>query len=360
MQNKIKDKIISIGFVVILSLVFIINIIVKDKTISTTERRKLAQFPEITFKKLTSGQVGKEFEQYTLDQFIFRDYFVKIKNVYSTAVFKQKDTNGFFEIDGAIYKMEYPVNVKNIEKSADKIKYIQEKYLKDMKVYYSIIPDKNYYLLGDDHLKLDYNQIKEIMNNKLSDMEYIEISDCLVLEDFYKTDLHWKQERLENVVNKIGNSLNLDENNFDYDIINAGEFYGTYYSQYGRNLEPDNLYFLSNKILEEAKVYNYETQKYVKVYSDDVSKDKYDIYLHGATPLLTIENPNAKEEKELIIFRDSFGSSLTPLLIESYSKITLVDIRYISSQLLEKYIVFDDQDVLFIYSSLVLNQGVFK
>ena len=86
----------------------------------------------------------------------------------------------------------------------------------------------------------------------------------------------------------------------------------------------------------------------------------YDIYLSGATPLITIDNPNAKTKKELLLFRDSFGSSIAPLLVQEYSKITLIDIRYISSDLLDQYINFEKQDVLFLYSSLILNQNVFK
>ena len=62
----------------------------------------------------------------------------------------------------------------------------------------------------------------------------------------------------------------------------------------------------------------------------------------------------------MILFRDSFGSSLVPLLLDNYRKITLVDIRYISSKILEQYIDFNGQDVLFLYSSLVLNQNIFK
>ena len=42
-----------------------------------------------------------------------------------------------------------------------------------------------------------------------------------------------------------------------------------------------------------------------------------------------IYNENSFNDKELIIFRDSFASSLTPLLIKYYSKITLIDNRYI-------------------------------
>jgi hypothetical protein len=71
---------------------------------------------------------------------------------------------------------------------------------------------------------------------------------------------------------------------------------------------------------------------------------------------MTIENPNAGNDKELVIFRDSFGSSLAPLLVENYSKITLVDIRYVSSENIGRFIGFSDNcDVLFMYNTGTLN-----
>ena len=86
-------------------------------------------------------------------------------------------------------------------------------------------------------------------------------------------------------------------------------------------------------------------------------KDPYEIFLSGPISLITIENPNAKNGRELILFRDSFGSSIAPLFVEGYSKITLVDIRYLRADYLDKFIEFDDQDVLFLFSSLVLNNS---
>ena len=86
--------------------------------------------------------------------------------------------------------------------------------------------------------------------------------------------------------------------------------------------------------------------------------DKYDVYLSGATSLMVIENPSSTEERELIVFRDSFASSLIPLLVKSYSKITLVDTRYISPKILDRYIEFSNQDILFVYSTLIINNSV--
>ena len=87
------------------------------------------------------------------------------------------------------------------------------------------------------------------------------------------------------------------------------------------------------------------------------SLDKYDVYLSGATPLLTINNPNSDNNKELIIFRDSFGSSITPLILTGYSKVTLVDTRYMSPKLINQYIKFTNQDILFMYSTLIINNS---
>ena len=113
-------------------------------------------------------------------------------------------------------------------------------------------------------------------------------------------------------------------------------------------------------MLENCKVYKYEKNEETKIYNMDKTKayDKYDIYLSGATPLLRIDNPNSSTNKELIIFRDSYGSSLTPLLVEGYKKITVVDTRYISSKILNQYIEFTNQDVIFEYSTSLINDSI--
>lgn len=360
MQERIKNIIITIGFLTILLIVFLTNIIAKDKEISTTERRKLSQFPEINISKIFSGDFAKKFDKYSVDQFVARDSFRSIKAFNSMYVFKQKDNNKLFKKDGAIYKIEYPLNSNNVQKSANKINEIYKKYLQNMNVYYAIIPDKNYYLENDDHLKMDYNELFSIMNNSLKEIKYIDISNSLTLEDYYKTDLHWRQEKLDNVVNTIKNNMNLNSNKLEYEVKDVGKFYGTYYGQFGIDVQPDDMYILINKEIENCITYNYETKEYGKIYSTTETIDKYDIYLSGATPLITIENPNATTNKELLLFRDSFGSSIAPLLVQNYSKITLIDVRYISSELLDQYINFENQDVLFLYSCLILNQNVFK
>ena len=307
-------------------MVFILNIIAEDKQISNSERRKLSQFPKLNSEDILSGETSEDFEQYAMDQFILRDELRKIKSTISINIFKQQDNNKLFEKDNAIYKIEYPLNRSNVEKSSNKINEIYNKYLKDMNVYYAIIPDKNYYLENDNHLKMNYNELKEIVNNTLKDIKYIEIWEELSLDDYYRTDTHWKQENLQDVVNKIEKEMKLKSTtNKNYNIEEIGDFYGVYFGQLSANVEPDKIYVKTNDAIDNCITYNYENLKYGKVYDKEKYKtasDKYDMYLSGATQLISIENPNSNTEKELLLFRDSYGSSIAPLLLENYKKIT--------------------------------------
>lgn len=363
MSDKVKNKVVAIGFVLVLVLFFLINILKNDEKISNTERRTLAQFPEITVKKVINGDTSDQFEKYVTDQFIGRDTFRSIKSFFNINIFNQKDNNKLFIKDNAIYKIEYPLNENNVDKTAQKINNIYETYLQGMNVHYAIIPDKNYYLEDENYLKMDYLQLKQIMQETLKYMNYIDIWESLTLEDYYRTDTHWKQENLNEVVKVIQEGMNLEKIDVQYVEQEIGDFYGVYYGQLGLDVEPDKIKILNNEILEKCITYNWETQKQGQVYDMkkwEKSSDKYDIYLSGATPLISIENPNSSTEKELLLFRDSYGSSIAPLLINNYKKITLIDTRYISSKLLGEYVDFQEQDVLFLYNTLVLNQNILK
>ena len=136
-------------------------------------------------------------------------------------------------------------------------------------------------------------------------------------------------------------------------------FYGVYYGQSALPLQPDTICLLENDILNGCSVYDYETGKTGKLYDLDklTGKDPYAVYLSGSKSLLTIVNPAADSDRELLIFRDSFGSAIAPLLLENYAKVTLVDIRYLQIDILDRFLEFHGQDVLFLYSTLVLNNS---
>ena len=328
---------------------------------SRSERRRLAQKPEFSVENLSGGKFMKDFESYSLDQFPLRESFRNLKAQVQYRILLHKDNNGIYQVDGSFSKLETELNEGSVQKAAQKLNALREEHFPDSAVYYGVIPDKNYYLTQKNgYPHLDYGRLDEILDEQLQGMERIDLADCLSIEDYYKTDSHWRQERLESVAERIGKQLGVAVTPFaDYTVQTYDAFRGVYWGQSALKLPAEPLCYLTDSILENCTVHHYETGKDTGVYEPEKlsNRDPYDVFLGGADPLLTITNPNAETERELILFRDSFGSSLAPLLVREYRTVTLVDLRYLSSQLLDQFIDFHGQDVLFLYSPSVYNNS---
>lgn len=363
MRESMKNKAVVFVFAVYFIGGFLICLIRPSEEISQSERRKLEQFPKITGETIFNGNFMTDFGSYVADQFPLRDQFRTVKAVLQYHVFSQKDNNSIYVADGYVSKLEYPLKKSSVEKAAKKLNTLYEMYFAqgNHKVYYGVIPDKNYFLAEENgYPSMDYKEMVRILQANVEHMEYIPLFDTLALEDYYHTDTHWSQDKLQDTVNVIAQAMGFaDRLQSTYTIQEFAPFYGVYYGQAAIPMKPDTIYYLTNDIIEACTVYNYETGETTKVYNMEkiTGMDPYDLFLSGACSLMTVENPNAKTDKELILFRDSFGSSIAPLFLEAYRKVTLVDIRYITSEYLGKFLEFDSQDVLFLYSTLVYNNS---
>lgn len=363
MKNcKIKNF-LTVILVLILYLGFIIfKIIFPSQDYSMSERRVLKKLPQIKMEELLSGKYMEKFDDYTLDQFPLRDSLRSVKANISKNILFQKDNHGLYYKQGHLSKIEYPANDEKIERAMNKIREVYDKYISGTKckTYLSIIPDKNYFLASKNgYLSMDYPKVVDGIKDGLNFAEYIDIAQLLSLDDFYFTDQHWKQECIVDIGETISKKMDIPfENNFLVQTL-APPFYGAYYGQAALNVKPDEIKYLTSDTLNKCKVTSYNTgvAQPSAVYDMNKAKgrDPYEMFLSGSDALLVIDNPECTTGRKLVVFRDSFGSSLIPLMAFGYSQITLVDLRYIQSPLIKNYIDFDDQDVLFLYSTLVLN-----
>lgn len=329
---------------------------------SDTERRKLAQLPEISIDALLSGSFAEDFEAYTLDQFPARDSFRKLKAAVHYGVMGQRDNNGIYIVDNYAAELEYPLDADAVSYAMDRLTWLCENYLSQSRIYCAVVPDKGYYLAEENgYPAMDYQALFAMVQQALPQATHIDLTDSLEIGDYYYTDTHWRQEALLLAAQKLCQTMGVTPPQAeDYTQTQLDrDFYGVYYGQAALPMEAEPMYILESELLGACSVYNYETGSYTAVYDMDklTGKDMYEVYLSGSQSLLRIENPSAATDRELIVFRDSFASSLIPLLVQDYAAVTLVDIRYISSQLLDRYLEFNGQDVLFLYSTLVLNNG---
>jgi len=360
-----KNKIITISYLVVLFSFLFVNTLTPNQEISDSERRKLAVFPALSAESLYDGKFMKDFEKYALDHFIWRQGFRSAKSVLNMYVLRKQDTNDIYLVDGQVLKIEYPLRHQSIINLAAKYNEIYDMYLKDMSVYYALIPDKNYFVAeSSGRPALDYALMESILRQNVTNMNYINLFDVLDINDYYRTDLHWKQENLSSVVDRLAEVMNFAVFDGEFTEHEYYPFYGAYYGQAALPLEPDRLIYLTNTVIDGAKVENYDLDPQRPacntIYDTDRlgGIDSYDVFLSGPTFLTVITNEDAAVDRELIIFRDSFTSSLAPLLLGGYSKITLVDLRYVSYKELSKFIEFGDQDVLFVVCVQIANNSV--
>ena len=304
----------------------------------------------------------EKFEDFSLDQFPLRDGFRKIKSLFHYNVLGQKDNNGIYIVDGYAASQEYPLKEDSIDHALNRFNRVYEKYLSGSKVFITVVPDKGYYLAEKaGQLAMDYETLFDRMEAGMPWATYVDITGDLDGDSYYRTDTHWRQEYLLDAAKVLCQAMGVngpDGKEYTQKTLDK-PFYGVYYGQAALPMEPEQLNYLESDLLSGCTVFDFESSKTGPVYdlSKAEGKDLYEIFLSGPRSLLTVENPNAATDRELIIFRDSFGSAMAPLLLQDYAKVTLVDIRYIQLDMLDRFLEFHGQDVLFLYSTLVLNNS---
>lgn len=361
MQTKLKNILtvcITAAFLFGFSLWGILK---PDLAVSTMERRPLTQFPNATIHTILNGSFMSDFENYTLDQFPLRDQFRTVKAATSFFVFQQKDSNDMYIKQGYASKLDYPIHEDSISYACSRFRFLYDTYMvdKNVNVYLSIIPDKNYFLAHPNgYPSIDYEVFIKKFQEQMDYANYIDILPLLELSDYYRTDSHWKQEKILDVAHLLASEMGVTVSANYTPIKLEQPFYGVYQSVLP--LRADDLYYLEQDLFKNCRMYDYESETFIPIYDLNKAKsaDPYELFLSGSKSLLSIENPMATSDKELIVFRDSFGSSLIPLLVEGYSKITAVDIRYLSPHVLGNFIEFNNQDILFLYNTSVLNNSI--
>ena len=361
MKKDMKNNLLCASFALVLFAGFIMNILFPKDEFSMSERRKLASKPELSIQNIVSGNYMKQFEKYSVDHFVFRDQWRMLKALWSKNILQKQDNNGIYEVGGYLSMMDYPYKPKAIQHATNRFQTITDMYLdKNHQAYYSIIPDKNYFMTnGSGHLGYDYQQLLNDMHEQMKGIQYIDLFDLLTIEDYYKTDTHWRQEKILDVAKRLLSGMHHKElTNYEIKDVKA-PFYGVYYGQAALPLQPDRMHYVENFSIQKLSVFDGQNKKAIPVYdmTKTTQKDPYEMYLGGPLSLVEVHNKKVKNNQHLIIFRDSFTSSLAPLLSSDYEHITLVDIRYLSYQQLAKYVDFKDSDMLFIYSTFVLNNS---
>ncbi len=330
----------------------LLHLALPDREVSRSERRRLAQLPP-----LSSGFSDK-LEEYMLDQFPLREQLRTVNSLVRLYGLGQADIHGIYLQGGGAFRMDGPLQEKQVRHAAAVFSAVQETYFPSLPSHYVIVPDKNA-KAETSRPRLDTETLRGIVREALPGMTEIDIWDLLSADDYYKTDPHWRQERLLPVAAAICEALGADAPG-TFTEKTLSPFYGAYYGQAALPMAPDTLTYLESADTKAAEVTGPELDGAQPVYRPELldGTDGYDVFLSGAQAVLTVTSPNVHNGRHLVLFRDSFGSSLAPLLLGSFERITLVDLRYISAARLADYADLSDAtDVLYLCSTAVWNNG---
>ena len=213
--------------------------------LSLSERRPLAQLPELSVSSVLSGKFMSGYEDYATDQFPLREQFRTLKALTGLYLFGQKDNNGVYLADGYAAKLEYPLDQDSIAHAADRFRALYENLMAgtNAKVYLSVIPDKNYFLAdANGYPALDYSALTDALRAQTEFAAYIDLFGTLTIDNYYRTDSHWRQERLLPIADTLTTAMGVSLPDISWrEETLERPYYGVYYGYAALPMEPDTI-----------------------------------------------------------------------------------------------------------------------
>jgi hypothetical protein len=376
-HSKASALIVVITVVLFVGGLALTNLFVPKPEVITSERRLPATLVPINLNNILSGKLMSSFENYAADGFVLRETFRSVKAVTVLDIMRLADKDGLY-IESGFAGSAKQAKISDVQLTAKKIANVATSLSIEnpkQSIYYCIIPDKSNYS-SRAAAGFNLNQAQALFDTVLSDYSSIDIRNNLRLEDFYHTDLHWSQPALtrqDGVVEAICAAMGVNQylSAPTGETLEAGTFAGVYPGQLALPMPDDMMLYVTNDVIRNLRVSYLDANSgefiTAELYDQQAfaGRDPYDFFLRGTQPLVVIENPsfvtnkpadqNNVDNNELVIFRDSFGSSLAPLLAQYYKKVTLIDLRYIDFRALDQYLdISANSDILFLYSSQII------
>lgn len=365
-------------FLTVMPILTLIFLSPEKTPFSENENRYLEAFPKLDFESYKNEKFMEGFDDWISDRFFGREDWIILKNKTDSALGKT-ETNGVFIENDMMMQIWRDYDEDIYTRNLNAINNFSENH-PEIPTYFMLVPNAQeiykdsvpkYAETGNQKNYIDkfYSELKgfegtidvfsALMNRKSS---YI----------YYRTDHHWTSYGAFTAYEAAAPVL--DYSGFKYDDFTiehaANDFRGTLFSKtLDFDVTPDVIdYYTLTENEPDVKVSVFKDidRKTNKVIYDEYDsmyfrsflqvKDKYSSFLGQNSPIVTVENENAKSDKSLLIIKDSYAHSLVPFLSKEYKKITMVDLRYISTDF-QIFTPLEDYDMLlFVYNVITFSE----
>jgi hypothetical protein len=330
------NKIFFAVFIVLWAAAAVANLLKPRREFSENENRYLAAFPKYTFESMVNGKFMNKVEDYVNDQFLVRDFWVSAQSGLEYLIGK-RENNGVYIGSGALIGKIGEPNRDFISMNIEGVEHFALKT--DMPVSLIIVPSAAeiqsrklpaFAKEWDQKAEIDriYASVKSAKCISVYDILSAHADEYI----FYRTDHHWTTYGAYLAYTAYCSANGISPADYCAETVSSS-FDGTLYSKSGvRFIKSDTLEAFLNGFATHCDVFNgKETVSRSGVYFPEYldKKDKYAYFLGQNQPVVTIYGENENGPR-LLMFKDSYAHCMAPMLLENYSLVTLVDLRYIN------------------------------
>ncbi|WP_283128771.1 DHHW family protein [Allofournierella massiliensis] len=309
---------------------------------SELERRPLAQFPDFSFSSLVKNEWTADYDEYTKDQVIGRDGWLKAQSLCESLLFQKEEIGGaMIGKNDALFTKMFALT-PNEEKLLQKNTTLVQQFIEKIpgQVTFLLAPSSS--VINAEELPANAPMLDE--NARLDSIfETVGTANSLDLRDtftaakddiqlYYDTDHHWTSYGAYLAYQQFCQLRGLtpmEVTESDYTIV--PDFYGTTYSKalYWKS-KPDSIAYLdlpnTMTVWEVSPTFELTENFTATMY--DKSKletgDKYAMFLYGNNGYSTIEGDG---EGSILVVKDSYANSVIPYLTANYARIGVIDPR---------------------------------
>lgn len=371
MKKKIHKIVLVAAFFLFLlamPILTLINLPEEDKPFSENENRYLSGFPKISFESYVDKSAMTGFEDWFSDRFFGREWWIKLKNG-SERFIGKTEVNGVFTVDDQMMQVWKGYDKEFIDKNLDAVNTFTEKN-SSIPVYFMLAPtSQEIYsnLLPECTPIGSQSELNNYCRENL-DCGYIDIFPALKSNAeeyiYYRTDHHWTSYGAYLAYAQAAKYLGYQATPLSsFDIEHASsDFRGTLYSKtLDDGVTPDIIDYyhhtagsdLTLTIDDGDSVKEYDSL-YFREYLD--VKDKYSSFMGTNSPVMTITSEENHNGQSILIFKDSYAHAFIPFLTAHYSKITVLDMRYINASYSSLVNMEEYDSVLILYNSITFSE----
>jgi len=366
MNKKAFASIAGICFILIMATVFILNLVLPDKTFSAEENRILQGLPHFSLSQYFEGRYETKLENYANDQFMLRNGFIKLKS--STDITEGKlEANGVYRCrDNYLMEEIKKPNSQYVNNSLSSLRQFKRDY-PTLKMYFLLAPNAANILSDKLPATVRVNNQNTYMDSFFSNIndygyKVIDVRKTFTAHKnntqlYYRTDHHWTTDGAFVAYKKACKVMNIKET-IKYDSYAVkNDFRGTLFSKSGFSNGMDDAIKIylprSGSSYKNSVIYYSDTKKKTTRFYQLNNLDKKDAYtVFGGSnhPMYTIETPT-KSSQNLLVVKDSYANSFIPFLAQHYRKIVVVDPRYFYDDINNIIKSNNISQVLFLYNS---------